>query len=255
MIKLEKISFRYKESSDFAINEINLTIDDGDFIGIIGPNGSGKTTLIKIIANLLKPNYGIIKLDNKNYSLYSIKDFYKNVSYVPQTISVTYGYSVYDIVMMGRTPNLSYFGIPSKEDCDIVQENIKLLDIWDIRKKSINSLSGGELQRVLIAKALAQNTKILLLDEPNSFLDYKHQLSIFKILKGLNKAGKTIILISHDINLLANYVDKILVMKSGKIEIFDKKEIVLNNNLLSSIFDVNFDIHEINRRKIICLSL
>lgn len=255
MISLEKINFKYKDSVDFAINKIDLSIKNGDFIGIIGPNGSGKTTLIKIIANLLKPTSGTIKLEGKNYNSFSVKDFYKKVSYVPQTISVTYGYSVYEIVMMGRTPNLNYFGIPTKEDCEIVEENLNLLDIWDIRKKSISSLSGGELQRVLIAKALAQNTNILLLDEPNSFLDYKHQLSIFKILDDLNKAGKTIILISHDINLLANYVNKLLVMKAGKIEIFDNKEIVLNNQLLSSIFDVNFDIYEINSRKIICLGV
>ncbi|HOJ37191.1 MAG TPA: ABC transporter ATP-binding protein [Ignavibacteriales bacterium] len=255
MILLDNISLKYKDSSNFAISNITLNIQEGNFIGIIGPNGSGKTTLIKVIANLLHPNKGIRKLYGKNYDKYSISEFYKKVSYVPQTISVTYGFSVYEIVMMGRTPNLNYFGIPKKEDYEIVEDKLNLLDIWHLRKKSITNLSGGELQRVLIAKALAQDSDILLLDEPNSFLDYKHQISIFKILYDIYLQGKTIILISHDLNLLSNFTNKLIVMKEGQIQVFDDRDNVLNNELLSSIFDVNFDIYQINNKKIISFSV
>jgi iron complex transport system ATP-binding protein len=255
MIKLDQVSFKYNESPEYIIKKLSIEFNFGDFVGIVGPNGSGKTTFIKIIANLLLPQEGNCFLNKKKYNSYKNQEFYKLVSYVPQNISVTYPFTVYELVMMGRAPNLSSFGIPKDIDVQIVEEKLKIMDIWNLRNKTIDKLSGGELQRVLIARALAQNTDVILLDEPSSFLDYRHQVEIFKVLIELNKAGKIIVLISHDLNLLSCYADKLAVIKNGELKYFDKVQNILTKNILNDIYETEFEIYSHNNKKIITLAV
>jgi iron complex transport system ATP-binding protein len=255
MIKLDQVSFKYNESTEYIIKKLSIEFNSGDFVGIVGPNGSGKTTLIKIIANLLLPQEGNCLLNKKKYNSYKNQEFYKLVSYVPQNISVTYPFTVYELVMMGRAPNLSSYGIPKDIDVQIVEEKLKIMDIWNLRNKTIDKLSGGELQRVLIARALAQNTDVILFDEPSSFLDYRHQVEIFKVLIELNKAGKIIVLISHDLNLLSCYADKLAVIKNGELKYFDKVQNILTKNILNDIYETEFEIYSHNNKKIITLAV
>ena len=184
IIQLKNISFKYGEKLNenlFGINNLSFTINSSDFITIMGPNGSGKSTLLKLIANLLTPNRGEIFLESKSYNLYSRNEFAKKISFVPQISKILFPYSVYEIVMMGRTPHLNFYGLENDYDHSKVMETLELLQIADLRNKGINEVSGGEAQRALIARALVQEPKIMLLDEPNAHLDIKHQVNIFNI--------------------------------------------------------------------------
>lgn len=246
IIKLRDISFRYSESNDtdqFFLKNLNFTVNKGDFISILGPNGSGKSTLLKIIANILTISKGETRLYNKEYSSIKRTDFAKNVAFVPQNSNTNFPYSVYEIVMMGRSPYLNFLGIENKIDHELVSETLELLEISHLKQKGINEVSGGEAQRALIARALVQNPQILLLDEPNSHLDIKHQLSIFNLLHKLNKEKDlTVINISHDLNFSNHFSNRAVLMKSGKILFDSTPNQILNKKNILEVFGVNAEI-------------
>lgn len=242
IINLQNISFEYLQNgnNNFQIENLSLSINKSDFISILGPNGSGKSTLVKIIANIIKPQKGKRALYNKNFSAIGRREFAKEIAFVPQNMSVNFPYSVYEIVMMGRSPHLNFFGIEKKKDHELVSRTLKQLEIFHLKDKGINEVSGGEAQRALIARAFVQKPKILLLDEPNAHLDVKHQLSIFKLLFKMNEEeGLTVINISHDLNLAQQFSSRIVLMKAGKILFDDIPSIILNENNIKTVFDVN----------------
>jgi iron complex transport system ATP-binding protein len=242
LINLKNLSFEYLQngSNNFQLENLSLAINYRDFISILGPNGSGKSTLVKIIANIIKPQHGKRALHNKNYSEIARREFAKEIAFVPQNMSVNFPYSVYEIVMMGRSPHLNFFGMEKSRDHELVTSTLKQLEIFHLKDKGINEVSGGEAQRALIARAFVQKPKILLLDEPNAHLDVKHQLSIFKLLfKMNNEEGLTIVNISHDLNLAQQFSSRIILMKEGKILFDDKPSIVLNEYNIKTVFDVN----------------
>jgi iron complex transport system ATP-binding protein len=241
IINLKNISFRYSNDTDsnFHFENLNFTVHKGDYVSLLGPNGSGKSTLIKIIANILKPLKGVTKLYDLDYSAIKRNEFAKKVAFVPQNMSVNFPYSVYEIVMMGRSPYLNFFGIENKNDHDLVISKLELLEILHIKDKGINEVSGGEAQRALIARAFVQQPEILLLDEPNTHLDIKNQLIIFDLLKKLNKDEQlTIVSISHDLNLAKHYSNRVILMKKGKIEFDDLPNLVLTESNIKKVFDV-----------------
>lgn len=243
IITLKDVSFRYSEQNDsdqFYLENLNFAVNKGDFISILGPNGSGKSTLIKIIANILEISKGDAELYNRNYNTIKRLEFAKNIAFVPQNSNTNFPYSVYEIVMMGRSPYLNFLGIEDKIDHELVSETLDLLEISHLKQKGINEVSGGEAQRALIARALVQNPKILLLDEPNSHLDIKHQLSIFNILNKLNKEKDlTIINISHDLNFSNHFSNRAVLMKSGKILFDSPPEEILNEKNILEVFGVD----------------
>lgn len=241
IINLQNISFEYLQNgnNNFQIENLKLSINKSEFISILGPNGSGKSTLVKIIANILNPQKGIITLNDRKYSEIGRREFAKEIAFVPQNMSVNFPYSVYEIVMMGRSPHLNFFGIENRKDHELVSNTLKQLEIFHLKHKGINEVSGGEAQRALIARAFVQNPKILLLDEPNAHLDVKHQLSIFKLLFKMNKEeGLTIVNISHDLNLAQQFSSRIILMKEGKILFDDEPSKILNENNIKTVFDV-----------------
>lgn len=242
IIELQNISFEYlqKDSNNFKLKNLSLSIRNNDFISILGPNGSGKSTLVKIIANIIIPQQGIRTLYNKNFSEIVRKEFAKKIAFVPQNMSVNFPYSVYEIVMMGRSPHLNFFGMEKGKDHKLVTDTLKQLEIYHLKNKGINEVSGGEAQRALIARAFVQKPKILLLDEPNAHLDIKHQLSIFKFLFKMNYEEElTIVNISHDLNLAQQFSRRIILMKEGKILFDDEPSIILNEGNIKKVFDVN----------------
>lgn len=246
IITLSNISFRYSENNEFknfTIENLDLSIEKGEFISIMGPNGSGKSTLIKIIANILEPIQGKTHLFNKQYKNFKRNDFAKHVAFVPQNSGTNFPYSLYEIVMMGRSPYLNFMGMETKKDHELVMETLEILEIDHLKDKGINEVSGGEAQRSLIARAIVQQPEILLLDEPSTHLDIKHQLTIFQLLKEFNIQKKlTILLISHDLNLSYNYSSRVLMMKAGKI-LYDSspKEILTEENIMD-VFGVKSQI-------------
>jgi len=220
-----------------------LDIFSGNFLSILGPNGSGKSTLLKIIANLLPYTTGSILIKDIELNKYNIKDFSRLVAYVPQKTFTIFPFSVYEVVMMGRTPYQNLMAFETELDRKIVNETLELFEIQHLKHKGLNEISGGEVQRVMIARALVQEPQIILLDEPNAHLDLEHQISTFNLLRRMNvEQGITIVNVSHDLNLVGIYSTEIAFMKGGKMKMMGEKTSVLSKENIKEIFNVETEI-------------
>ncbi|MBF0449895.1 MAG: heme ABC transporter ATP-binding protein [Candidatus Magnetomorum sp.] len=213
---VENISHQYEKTD--ILKKVSFKVKQGSFCIIIGPNGSGKTTLLKTIAGMEKSKEGYISILGRNLKTYAIRELAKILAYVPQTASLDFPFSVFDVVRMGRSPHLGVLGNERESDIEIVQKAMVFTDIEHLAKRKMNCLSGGESQRVNIARAICQEPQIILLDEPTASLDLGHQTRIMDLMAKLKTdRGMTIIMISHDINLAALYGDQILILKEGEI--------------------------------------
>ncbi|NOX17312.1 MAG: ABC transporter ATP-binding protein [Chlorobi bacterium] len=221
------------------MSDISFNLPKGSFLSILGPNGSGKSTLLKLIAGLYKPDKGKVILNDREISLFIKKELASVLSYVPQTIYSVFPYSVFEIVMMGRNPHLNMFGVEKKKDVEIVEEYLELLEISELKSKGINEISGGEAQRAFIARALAQEPELIILDEPNAHLDIKHQILIFEILSELiEKKNISVISVSHNLNLIAQFSDRIIALKKGRLILDGDREAIFSSANINDIFDV-----------------
>ncbi|WP_129595812.1 heme ABC transporter ATP-binding protein [Anaerophilus nitritogenes] len=215
-VKICEISFGYKDIK--ILDHISFYIPARAFVSIIGPNGSGKSTLLKNISSLLKPESGNIKIGEIDIHKISSKEIAKIIAVVPQETNIEFRFTTEDIVSMGRSPHISRFQSESIKDYKIVREAMELTHTYHLKDRVINELSGGERQRVIIARALAQEPKIILLDEPTSYLDIRHQIEILQLLKKLNQQdGMTVVAVLHDINLAARFSTHMVLLKDGKI--------------------------------------
>lgn len=219
MIEVNNLSFSYNYNNKKILKNISFKLFENERLCIIGPNGSGKTTLLKCLCNILDFQ-GSIFINNKN-----IKDIevYKSVSFLSQSAEIYFDYNVFDTVMLGRYANFKdkLLSIPSKEDKEFVFECLEKLNIIHLKDKLINRLSGGELQKVFLARAFAQNPKIILMDEPTNHLDLNSQIElIYNLKEWVNKDFRCIIAVMHDINNALNFADKILVLKDGNSKFF-----------------------------------
>ena len=203
VIKIRDLHFNYGDVP--ILEDINIDIQQKEFIGMVGPNGSGKTTLLKIILGLLVPDHGTVEVLGKP-PVQSVK----NVGYMPQFAPFTRDFpiSVEETVLMGRLGKTSNMGFFSKEDKQLAAESMEAVEVLDLRKRSIGSLSGGQLQRALIARALTCNPEIMILDEPTANVDMKVEKDIFDLLKRLNEKI-TIIVVTHDIGFISKYIDRV----------------------------------------------
>lgn len=244
ILELKNISFAY--GSKDVLKDISLDIEEGDFISIIGPNGSGKSTLIKIMNNIYQPKTGEVILRDKIISSYKIKDIAKEISLVPQEVDINYDFTVEDIVAMGRYSHLKALENESDEDYKIIEEAMTLTNVYNLKDRKVTEISGGEKQRTMIAKAIAQDSNIILLDEPTSSLDMNHQIEIMDFLTKLNKEKKlTVITVLHDINLASRYSNKLILIKDGRvIDRGSPAEVVTEENMrdaynLEAAIDLN----------------
>lgn len=230
-IETKDLVFLYDER--VILNDINLKITKGSIITMIGPNGSGKSTLLKNLASTLMPKVGTVLLDNRELKSYPLKELAREVAVVPQNTNIEYDFTVHEIVLMGRNPYVGRFKQETFKDIAVVKEAMERTNTWHLRDRSINQLSGGESQRVVIARALAQEPQILLLDEPTAALDMHHQIEILDLLKVLNEEkGVTIIMALHDINLAARYSKEILLLHKGtKITMGSPDQVITKENL------------------------
>ncbi len=234
---IKNITFKYDES--VILDKIAFSIKKGSFITIIGPNGSGKSTLLKLMTANLMPDSGEMVLWDKALKAYSTKDLARNVAVVPQESNIQYDFTVYDIVLMGRYPHIKRFEREDPEDHDKVKIALLRTNTWHLKDRSINEISGGERQRVIIAKALAQETKVIILDEPTSSLDIHHQLEILDLLKELNEeTGVTIIMVLHDINLAARYSQEVVLLHLGNLITIGATEEVITVENLQRAYDI-----------------
>ncbi len=240
IIDVRDLSFRY--NSKTILNNINFGLDRDQIVGILGPNGAGKSTIIKILGGILEYE-GSIKLVDRELRSFKRKELAKIIAVVPQNFEPGFDFKVRDLVMMGRTPYLKMFESMSSEDFNIVEDTMKLTDIVHIKDKSIREISGGERQRVIIAMAIAQDPKILLLDEPNANLDLKYQISIFELLKHLVKTKHiSIIVAMHDVNLAVKYCNKIMLLNKGEIVQFDIPEKVITEDNIKKVYEIDSSI-------------
>ncbi len=223
-----------------ALDNINFSVREGEFVGILGPNGSGKTTALRAISRTLKPRMGTIFLDDKNIYDMENREVAKNVAVVPQESISTFDFTVLDIVLMGRNPYIDRFRQESREDLAIAKRVMELTNTWSLAERPVNELSGGEKQRVIIARALTQEPKILLLDEPTSHLDISNQLEIMDLIKRLCETKKLLIIaVFHDFNLAARYCDSIILLNEGKIVAVGKSDETLTSENVRKVFSVD----------------
>ena len=247
-ISIENVSFSYGLTEENLLNEINLNIEKGKFIGILGPNGCGKSTLLKVILKYLHPRQGIIKIDNKELKEYSQPELAEILSFVPQKSSLTMPLTVEDVVYMGRVPYIKnkWIGF-DREDREKVEKIMQMLKIDQFKNRVIFSLSGGEFQRVLLARALVQNTNIMLLDEPTSALDMNYALEIMKLTSYFVKnENLTAVMVLHDLNLASMYCDSIILLKEGKIAYEGTPKELFRPEILEEIYGFNCEVIENN---------
>ena len=236
-LSIQSLYFKYMQK--FILRDISLNIEKGSYVALLGPNGSGKSTLLKNISSLLNPFSGTITINGYNIKNLSFLERSKIISYVPQQYNINFSFTVKETVLMGRTPYQYRFKKFSDEDINIVNNSMKQTNIFHLKDKYITELSGGELQRVFIARSIAQKTDILLLDEPIAHLDLQHQLHLLNLLKTINiNEKKTIIIILHDLNLAAQFCEQIILMKYGKIFYQGKPEYVLTSKNINSIYNI-----------------
>ncbi len=252
MIDIKNLLFKYPTnggSNLFGLNIKNINIPEGDFMLVLGPNGSGKSTLLKLVSGILLPDNGSITLAGKDIHSLSENERAKKLAYVPQLNFSLQPYSVYDTIMMGRFPYLGFWGIESDNDKKVVEEAIKTTGLNKLRNKRVDEISGGELQRTLIARALAQEPEILLMDEPNANLDIEHQISVFNLFRELNEdKGITIVIISHDLNLSVNYGKSCIMLKEGKLMASGNIREIITDENIKSVFNVETSITENEKR-------
>ena len=235
--EINDLTFKYDDS--IILDKLDFSIRNGSFITIIGPNGSGKSTLLKLMASNLSPDAGLVKLWNKNLVGYSSKDLALNMAVVPQETQIHYDFTVYDIVLMGRHPHINRFAKETEKDLESVRNAMLRTNTWHLKDRSINEISGGERQRVIIAKALAQEPRVILLDEPTSSLDIHHQMEVLALLKELNEeTGVTIVIVLHDINLAARFSREVILLHLGRLVTIGKTEEVLTVENLQKAYDM-----------------
>ncbi|MBW1917261.1 MAG: ABC transporter ATP-binding protein [Deltaproteobacteria bacterium] len=201
-----------------VLQDLSFQIDDGGFFIIIGPNSSGKTTLLKTMAGVVRPQQGYVEILGNPLASYAKRTLAQQVAVVPQYTPTDVPFTVQEVVLMGRSPHLSLAGLEQKRDLAIAQEAMEITKVAHLAGRRLDQLSGGELQRVVLARALCQQPRLIMLDEPTASLDLAHQVNIMDLLERLQQErGLTVIMISHDVNLAAMYGNQLLLMKEGRI--------------------------------------
>ena len=236
-IKVKNLGFSYGPQE--ILKNLSFEIPSGKFVSIAGPNGAGKTTLLNLLSGLLKPSSGEIEIDSKPINAYSVRRLAKQIAVVRQEFVPVFEFSAEQVVAMARTPYKGAMAFETITDKEAISEALEMTDTARFAGRTLNHLSGGERQRVFIARAIAQQTPILLLDEPTSFLDMKHQVGIYDLLKKMQiEKQKTIVSVTHDINLSAQYSDMILLLSAdGSYNFGDTKEI-LTVEQIENVFKV-----------------
>ncbi len=240
-IETKNLDIAYDDS--LIVKELNMQIPEGKITSIIGANGCGKSTILKAVGRILKPKKGVVHLSGQDISKLPTKEIAKKMAILPQTPTAPSGLTVGELVAYGRFPHQKGFGNLTEEDKRIVKWALTATKLSEFERREVDALSGGQRQRVWIAMALAQQTDLILLDEPTTYLDLAHQLEVLKLLYELNRNQKcTIVMVLHDLNLAARFSDYIIAIQKGAIIKHGTPEEVMTPEVLRKTFNINADV-------------
>ncbi len=236
MITVQNIDFAYHDWP--VLREIRFSLSRGEFLAVIGPNGAGKSTLLKLLDGILQPQQGRVLLKDRPLAEYSRRQLARLVGYVPQEFPAAFHFTVQEVVLMGRFPYQPLLGGTRAEDYRVAREAMQITDCLHLSERHFTTLSGGEKQRVILASALCQEPEVLLLDEPTTALDLKHQVHFYRILRQLQRDHKlTIVVVTHDVNLAGLFAERVLVLKEGRVVADGPVETVLTRERLEAVYE------------------
>lgn len=234
MLQAKGLSFAYRKKK--ILQGVSFVLNAREVVGVVGPNGAGKSTLIKLLTKLLVPSSGVIKLNDQNVQALGRLELARHLAVLPQGGDLPMDYHVYDLVMMGRTPHLGFLARESKRDYDLIQSVMQRTDTWQFRERFASDLSGGEKQRVLLARALAQEPSYLLLDEPTNHLDLRYQVEVLSLVRQEVERGLSVLVVLHDLNLAARVCDRLIVLQQGSIVAEGTPNEILTESLLTEVY-------------------
>jgi iron complex transport system ATP-binding protein len=241
MLSLENLELGYQGNT--ILYDICARVNKGELIAIIGPNGAGKSTLLRALSRNLRPNRGSIRIYGKNIHQIRQKELAIKMAYLPQSFTFFGTISVYHFVAYGRFPHLGWHGRLTSQDHQIVNFILEQLDLQILKHRSLQSLSGGERQRVRLGMAMAQQSELLLLDEPGNFLDLNHQLHLMEIIESINQEkGVTVLMVLHDINQAARFAKRIWVLKDNRLFLDSTPECVVTSDIMKQVFQVEGEV-------------
>jgi iron complex transport system ATP-binding protein len=241
VVRINGLSFSYND--DFSIEGVTISVNKGEVVSLLGPNGSGKTTLIKCVNALLMPNKGEIIVAGVDVKKYSRTDLARIIGYVPQSHEPSFPFTVHDVVLMGRVAHLDIFQQPSNSDYAKVAVAIQTVGLERLKDKPYTQISGGERQLTLIARALAQEPQVLILDEPTAHLDFKNQIQTLQIIRRLSRGRDIAVMLSlHDPNHALLFTDKTALLNSGRVVAFDVPDKVVNRENIARIYGIDVDV-------------
>jgi len=247
MIEAHSISFRYHEA--WVLQEVSFRVEKGEFVGVIGPNGSGKTTLLKLLHRLLTPQRGEILFELVPMKKMDRRDIAKRIAVVAQETQLLFPFSVIETVLMGRSPYLGRLLFESEKDLEIARKAMEWTKILPFSERPVEELSGGERKRVFIARALAQEPDVILLDEPTANLDIQHQIEFLDLILTLNRErGLTIVMASHDMNIASEFCDRLILLQEGRIYQMGTPEKVVTKENIENVYgcEVWIDQHPVS---------
>ena len=241
-IQTNNLTFTYKDRP--VLDGVSLSVERGEMVGILGPNGSGKTTLLKIFSAVLRGR-GDVKVNGRSIETYGKRELSRLFAMVPQESQILFPYTVAEIVLMGRASYHSPLALEGKKDLEVARASMELTDSLPFSDRYLHELSGGEKQRVIIARALAQEPQILLLDEPSAFLDLKHQVQVFELMRRLNREHSlTIIAALHDLNLAALFFPRLVMLRDGKIYRDGSPKEVLTEKTIDEVYGIRVRVEQ-----------
>jgi iron complex transport system ATP-binding protein len=225
-----------------VLRGVDLTVAAGEVVGLVGPNGAGKTTLLRVASRVLAPQSGRASWDGRPLSDYSRRDLSRAIAVVPQDTAIPFPFRAGELVVMGRVPHQSLVGFDRAEDVAHAHAALARVGIDHLADRSVFELSGGERQLVAFARALTQDARLLLLDEPTAFLDLRHRVDVLSVVRALASQGRAALVVSHDLNLAARSCDRLAVLHDGRIVASGAPEEVLTRELLADVYETDVDI-------------
>jgi len=231
--------FAYDKAGGDVLQGVSLTLAAGTLTGIVGPNGSGKSTLLRVLAGILRPRSGRVTLNGESVASLDRRLVARTIAFLPQSVSMMFGFSVREVVALGRYPHLGPFGFLSQHDVAVVDQSLAQTESTDLAHRPFMELSGGERQRALIAAILAQEPDVLCLDEPTAALDIHHQVAILSLLARLAREGRTVVVVTHDLNLAAQFCGRLAILHQGRIAREGEPPDVLDAGLLKDVYQAD----------------